>query len=268
MRPGPSDFTPGRYYGRYLDRSLWEWPVSHEEMAPFYTEAENIFRVAGEIGQATPYLMQRTTAYPAESLPLHPTNIALKETFEKAGLRPFTLPLGIDPSTCDRCPTCPGYICPPGARASSLNRCIVPALENHHAVLLTETEVTAVKSKGRRIVGLELNSPTGNRWVSADLFILSGGAIGSPVFLMQHGLAGGNDIIGRNYMFHLGVIFTALCARRTGAGREFIKQLGNHRPVSIRRRGTPQAGVYPAIAHTRRTDHASAVAGLSAQAAS
>jgi choline dehydrogenase-like flavoprotein len=226
MRPGPSDFTPGRYYGRYLDRSLWEWPVSREEMAPFYTEAENIFRVAGKSGQAIPHLMRRGTAYPAESLPLHPTNIALKATFEKAGLRPFTLPLGIDPSTCDRCPTCPGYICPPGARASSLNRCIVPAVEDHNAVLLAETEVTAVKSKGRRIVGLELKNPTGIHRVAADLFILSGGAIGSPAFLMQHGLTGGNDTIGRYYMFHLGVIFMALCARRTGAGREFIKQIG------------------------------------------
>jgi len=226
MRPGPSDFTPGRYYGRYLDRSLWDWPVSPEEMAPFYTEAENIFQVAGKSGQATPHLMQRPTAYSAESLPLHPINLALKKAFKKAGLRPFTLPLGIDPSTCDRCSTCPGYICPPGARASSLNRCIVPAVENHDAVLLTETEVTAVKSKGRRMVGLELRSPTGIHRVAADLFILSGGAIGSPVFLMQHGLTGGNDFIGRNYMFHLGVIFTALCARHTGAGREFIKQLG------------------------------------------
>ncbi|WP_319526139.1 GMC family oxidoreductase [uncultured Desulfosarcina sp.] len=226
MRPGPSDFTPGRYYGRYLDRSLWDWPISPGEMAPFYTEAENIFRVAGESGQVTPHLMQRTTDYPAEPLPLHPTNIALKETFEKAGLRPFTLPLGIDPSICDRCPTCPGYICPTGARASSLNRCIVPAVDKHNAVLLTETEITAVKSRRRRIVGLELKNPAGNYRVAADLFILSGGAIGSPAFLMQHGMTGGNDIIGRNYMFHLGVIFTALCAHRTGAGREFIKQLG------------------------------------------
>jgi choline dehydrogenase-like flavoprotein len=43
---------------------------------------------------------------------------------------------------------------------------------------------------------------------------------------MQHRLTGGNDTIGRNYMFHLGVLFTALCARPTGAGRTFIKQLG------------------------------------------
>jgi choline dehydrogenase-like flavoprotein len=97
---------------------------------------------------------------------------------------------------------------------------------HHHGVLLTDTEVTAVQTRGRRIIGLELQNRSGCQRVTADLFILAGGAIGSPTFLMQHGLTGGNDLIGRNYMFHLGVIFTALCARPTGAGREFIKQLG------------------------------------------
>ena len=226
MRPGQVDFAPGRYYGKYLDRSLWDWPVSYSEMAPFYTEAENLYRVAGISDQAIPHLMQRPAAYPAASLPLHPTNIALKATFEEAGLRPFTLPLGIDPSTCDQCPTCPGYICPSEARASSQNRCINPAVNHHDAVLLTQTDVTSVQSKGRRIIGLELENHTGRHRVKADTFILAGGAIGSPVFLMQHRLTGGNDNIGRHYMFHLGVIFTALCRRRTGAGREFIKQLG------------------------------------------
>jgi choline dehydrogenase-like flavoprotein len=226
MRPGRIDFTPGRYYGRHLDRTLWDWPIAYEELAPFYTEAENIYRVAGNSDQAYPHLMPRTTAYPAEALPLHPTNAALKATFENAGLRPFTLPMGIDPAVCDRCPTCPGYICPSEARASSLNRCIAPAVAQHDAVLLTATEVTAVHTRGRRVVNIEVENHAGRRVIEADRFILAGGAIGSPAFLMQHRLTGDNDVIGRNYMFHLGVIFTALCAQRTGAGCEFVKQLG------------------------------------------
>ncbi len=226
MRPGKSDFTPGRFYGRHLDRAVWEWPIAYEELAPFYTEAENLYRVAGKSTQETPHLMRRTAAYPAEPLPLHPTNTALKQIFEKAGLRPFTLPLGIDSSICDQCSTCPGYICPCDARASSLNRCIRPAVDNHRAVLITNTEVTSVRTRGRRITNLELKNDSGRQWVTADLFILAGGAIGSPAFLMQHRLAGDNNAIGRNYMFHLGVIFTALCICQTGAGREFIKQLG------------------------------------------
>jgi choline dehydrogenase-like flavoprotein len=227
MRPGPSDFTPGRYYHRHLDRSLWDWPVSYEEMTPFYTEAENLYRVAGHYDPPTPHLIPRGRTYPAEPMPLHPTNAALKKHFEKEGLRPFPLPMGLDAGTCDRCPTCPGYLCPSDARASALNRCIDPAVKHHGAKLLTDTEVVRVQTRGRKILGLELQNGRGpRRYVTADRFILSGGAIGSSIFLMEHNLSGGNDLVGRNYMFHLGVIFTALGARKTGAGETFLKQLG------------------------------------------
>jgi choline dehydrogenase-like flavoprotein len=226
MRPGPSDFTPGKYYNGHLDRSQWEWPVAYEEMAPFYTEAEDLYRVAGRWDQAAPHLMSRDRAYPSEPLPLHATNAALQTHFEEAGLRPFALPMGIDADTCRDCPTCPGYICPSKARASALTRCIDPAVSHHGANLLTKTEVVRVHTRGQKIVGLDLENSHGTRQVTADLFILSGGAIGSPAFLISHGLTGGNDLVGRNYMFHLGVIFTALSARRTGAGESFIKQLG------------------------------------------
>jgi choline dehydrogenase-like flavoprotein len=226
MRPGQIDFTPGKYYSRHLDRSLWEWPVNYEEMAPFYTEAEEIYRVAGVADQTIPHLMQRSQAYPAHPLPLHPTNQALRHSLEKAGLHPFLLPMGIEAEKCERCAACPGYICPTEARASSLNRCIRPAIASHRATLMTQAEVVQVQTRGRKLTGLVVQNRSGRHRLTADLFILAAGAIGSPVFLMQHGLTGGNDTIGRNYMFHLGILFTALCARSTGAGRTFIKQLG------------------------------------------
>ncbi|MDJ0784423.1 MAG: GMC family oxidoreductase [Desulfosarcinaceae bacterium] len=227
LRPSRHDFMPGRFYGRYLDRSLWEWPVSPEEMAPFYTEAEALYRAAGDVDQTVPHLLQRPLRYPADPLPLHPTNAALRGVFEQAGLHPFVLPMGIDGDKCDRCAACPGYICPTDARASSLNRCIVPAVQRHRADLITEAEVVRVLMRGRALTGLVLQNRTGRHHrVTADLFVLAAGAIGSPAFLMQHGLTGGNDLIGRNYMFHLGVLFTALCTRPTGAGETFIKQLG------------------------------------------
>ena len=91
MRPGLADFTPGRYYGRHLDRSFWEWPVSYEEMAAFYTEAEDIYQVAGDNRQATPHLVKRDSHYPSNPLPLHPTNVVLHSDFTRQGLHPFIL---------------------------------------------------------------------------------------------------------------------------------------------------------------------------------
>lgn len=226
MRPGPSDFSPGKFYGDHLDRSLWDWPISYEELAPFYTEAENLYHVAGRCDQTMPHLSQRAKKYPAAPLPLHPINEMLMNRFRRTDLKPFVLPMGIDPDKCEKCPTCPGYICPKEARSSSFNRCIEPAVKNHGAVLLPDTQVVSVQTQGKRLTEIELKGHWGSRRVSADLFILSAGAIGSPVFLLKHHLDGGNNIIGRNYMFHLGVIFSALLMKTTGAGHTFIKQLG------------------------------------------
>src|SRR5437868_5247709 len=44
----PHDFTPRRYFPDIPDASLPEaWPISYEEMVPFYERAESLFRVRG-----------------------------------------------------------------------------------------------------------------------------------------------------------------------------------------------------------------------------
>lgn len=226
MRPGPSDFSPGHYYSRHLDRSLWEWPVSYDAMAPYYAEAEALYAVAGVPDQVMPHLYPRTGPYTAAALPLHPTNQMLMGHFKKSGLQPFVLPMGIDPERCDLCPTCPGYICPQAARASSWQRCIQPAMSSHGADLITEAEVATVRTQGNKVTELMIRSRSGDQPVRTDLLVVAAGAIGTPVFLTQHQLTHDNPNVGRHFMFHLGVIFTALHARPTGAGRVFMKQLG------------------------------------------
>ena len=80
LRPGPSDFEPGRHYADYLPDHLAEWPIQYEE--------------------------------------LEPISRRLVKAFHRESLSPFPLPLAIDFRRCLRCPTCPGYVCPTGARAS------------------------------------------------------------------------------------------------------------------------------------------------------
>ena len=44
----PQDFTPRRFFPDMPDASLPEaWPVSYEEMVPFYERAESLYRVRG-----------------------------------------------------------------------------------------------------------------------------------------------------------------------------------------------------------------------------
>src|SRR5262249_31996900 len=113
LRPSTEDFHPGRHYGRRLPRALWDWPVTYRDLEPYYAEAERPYGVAGCADEDFGPL-PRPRAFPRAPLPLHPVNRKLMAANRAGGLRPFRLPLAIDPSLCLRCGACAGYVCPTG----------------------------------------------------------------------------------------------------------------------------------------------------------
>jgi choline dehydrogenase-like flavoprotein len=222
MRPSPDDFHPGRHYNGLLPRFLHDWPVPYETLEPYYTSAERLFGVAGEDETFDP-LPRPAGGYPLRSLPLHPVNERLIASSRRHGLRPFRLPLAIDPARCLRCAACAGHICPTGARASAAQ-----VLVNQQMVeILTNVEAERLIVEGKeRVNGVEaVNRTTGERVVfRARRYVLAAGAIGSPLILLRSGLR--HPHLGRNYMMHYSPVVIGFFARPLGADEGFIKQLG------------------------------------------
>ena len=46
MRPSVADFHPGRSYGDRIPRAIWDWPISYEQLEPYYAEAEELYGIA------------------------------------------------------------------------------------------------------------------------------------------------------------------------------------------------------------------------------
>lgn len=115
-RFSPEDFRVKSLYGVGDD-----WPLSYEELDPFYQEAEERMGVAG--GQGPPELDPRGRPYPLPELPLSWSLQRLKEWGEKAEI-PFwsqpsakaSVPYRGRPACC-RSDTC-APICPIGAKYS------------------------------------------------------------------------------------------------------------------------------------------------------
>ena len=90
------------------------WPVSYDDMEPYYTAAEQLYHVHGEVGEdpAEPW-HSAPYPYPAVS---HERRIQLlSEDFAFQGLQPFHTPPGVmlnerypRKSPCIRCNTCDG----------------------------------------------------------------------------------------------------------------------------------------------------------------
>jgi choline dehydrogenase-like flavoprotein len=227
LRPSPGDFHPGRYYGERLPRAVWDWPIDYNMLEPHYTQAERLFGVAGCGADDFGPLGKPRQGFPEEALPVRPINHRLMAANRAFGLKPFRLPLAIDPRRCLQCGACAGYLCPTGARRSAAQ--LLDGGPGANPFLQTMTNVEA-RSFGRdgagRVDGVHvLDRATGRpAFYRARRYALAGGAIGSPLLLLRSGIDG--PLIGRHYMFHLSPIVAGIFPRRTGGEEAFVKQVG------------------------------------------
>jgi choline dehydrogenase-like flavoprotein len=189
------------------------WPISYEQLEPYYGYAERIYRVHGESGE-DPSEPPRSTAFPYPAVPHEPAIAQLNQKLKQQGLHPFHYPMGIDlreGGRCIRCKTCDGFPCRVLAKSDADICCVRPALESPNVTLWTRTLARRLLTdpSGRRVVGLEVERGGNVVTVQAAQYVVACGAVNSAALLMrsanaQHpqGLANSSGQVGRNYMVH------------------------------------------------------------------
>jgi choline dehydrogenase-like flavoprotein len=195
----PSDFTPRRYFPDAPGANLpEEWPISGEELAPYYTEAEALYRVRGGIDPLRPAGETRGILEPP---PLSSASQELFDRFLARGLHPYRMPMACE--YVEGCRECVGYICAKGCKRDSANVCLEPALREHGAELLSECDIEGLEGSNGRVVAVH------GRWrgqtlrLKAKRVVLAAGAVHTPALLLRSKLANGSDQVGRNLMRHL-----------------------------------------------------------------
>jgi len=199
------------------------WPLSYEDMEPYYVRAEQLFWVHGKHGE-DPFAGFSSHDYPYPPVQHEPRIQQLSDGLAMLGLHPFHLPMGVQlsqdaagratpDSACIRCDRVDGFPCLLGAKADAEWAVIRPALAAHpNLTLLTRTMVERLTTDntGRSVDGVTVTLPDGSRHIfTADIVVLSAGAILSAALLLKsandkhpHGLANSSDLVGRNYMRH------------------------------------------------------------------
>jgi choline dehydrogenase-like flavoprotein len=227
LRPSPGDFHPGKYYGKRLPRTLWDWPIDYETLEPYYTQAEGLFGVAGSHEDNFGPLGKPRHGFPGRALPVKPINRQLMAANRAFGLTPFRLPLAIDARHCLQCGACAGHLCPTGARRSSAQLVDGLSAEDFSLQIMTNAEAHSFSKDGAgQVDGVRvLDRSTGRpAFFRARRYALAGGAIGSPLLMLRSGIDG--PLIGRHYMFHLSPIVAGIFPRRTRGEETFVKQVG------------------------------------------
>jgi len=215
------DFSEIRHHGGISPA----WPISYDELEPYYTKAEHLYQVHGERG-VDPTEPWASAPYRFPAVRHEPRIQQLHDDLLRQGLHPFHVPLGImldesDPhkSRCIRCETCDGFPCLVHAKSDAHVICVDSALEHPNVTLLTNARVTRVltSTSGREVAGVAIQRPGAEEIVSGDIVVSSCGAINSAALLLRsandrhpHGLANGSGVVGRHYMGHVNSVLLAI----------------------------------------------------------
>jgi choline dehydrogenase-like flavoprotein len=201
------------------------WPISYDELEPYYTAAERLYQVHGERG-ADPTEPEASGPYPWPAVGHEPRMQQLHEDWEALGHRPFHVPLGImldeaapRKSRCIRCATCDGFPCLVQAKSDAQVCCVDPALEHPNVTLLTDAYVARLETdgSGRVVTQVHVERNGAREVYSADLVVAACGAINSAALLLRsasdrhpNGLANSADLVGRHYMGHVNSVLMAV----------------------------------------------------------
>jgi choline dehydrogenase-like flavoprotein len=193
------------------------WPISYEQMEPYYTKAEQMYEVHGARGE-DPTEPPASAPYPFPAVSHEPRIQQLSDDLAKAGLHPFHAPCGVRLdeanmpfSACVRCDNCDGFPCVVHAKSDAEVMGVRPALEHSNVTLMTGAHAVKLETNGdgTAVTGVVAVLDGHTETFTADLVVVSCGAANSAKLLLAsandkhpRGLANGSDQVGRNYMFH------------------------------------------------------------------
>jgi choline dehydrogenase-like flavoprotein len=201
------------------------WPVTYEEMEPYYLAAERMYHVHGQRGE-DPTEPPASAPFPHPPVSHEPRIQHLHDDLIALGHKPFHVPLGImlderDPqrSPCIRCATCDGHPCLVRAKADAQVCGVDPALHYPNVTLVTGALVRRLEtdSGGRTVTTVNVEQDGKRESYRGDVVVVACGAINSAALLLRsrndrhpRGLANGSDMVGRNYMGHINSVQMAI----------------------------------------------------------
>jgi len=212
----PQDFKMKSTYGHVEGSTLEDWPISYDDLEPYYDRAEWEFGVSGDV-DPDPFKGPRQRGLPMPPLAGNKECEILRAAASRLGWHPFDVPMlrnsvpynGRQP--CMRCRWCVGHSCEVDAKSGTHNTVIPAALATGNCRLLTRVMVREIliDSRGRARGVAFYDERDRLQEQTADLVVVAAAAIESARLLLNskhrlhpNGLGNRYDWVGRNLQGH------------------------------------------------------------------
>jgi choline dehydrogenase-like flavoprotein len=199
-RMRPSDFKI-----RSVEGIGDDWPVTYEEMLPFYERMDVEMNVSGTAGDPA---YPPGAAPPLTGLPIGKIGRKAAEGMNRLGWHWWPAAHAIpsrsigNQQQCARRGTCM-FGCPEGAKGST-DLTLWPKALEHGAKLVTGARVREITTNGNGLA-------TGAIWIDrdgnehaekADVVVLAGNGVGTPRLLLFSAIANSSGLVGKRLMLH------------------------------------------------------------------
>jgi len=149
------DFKERSIYGPVEGTEIEDWPITYEELEPYYTKVDWEFGISGEPGPHDP---PRSRHYPMPPLPVKSSGVIFEKAAKKLGWNPYPAPMAIlsrphnGRPSCVHCGFCMGFGCEVSAKSTSLSAMIPLAERSGKCEIRPNSTVYRIETNDAGIV--------------------------------------------------------------------------------------------------------------------
>lgn len=212
----PKDFRLKSEYGSIEGSNIADWPISYDDLEPYYTKVEQIIGVSGKV---VPHKHQEPRSTPDYPHPPLKTNI-VAEWFVAAGkiegfnITPAARGIISEPKdkrgACYHSNYCGSFGCSSDAKASSRAALINIALETGNCEIRPDSKVYLLETNADKEITKVwyYDENDEKQSVTATLFVVAAQAVETARLLLMskgpafpNGIANSNGQVGKNLLF-------------------------------------------------------------------
>jgi choline dehydrogenase-like flavoprotein len=210
------DFKMKSVYGHVEGSTLEDWPLSYQDLEPYYEKAEWEVGVSGD-DSPNPFAAPRRKPRPMPAFENNREGRVLSEAANRLGWHPFQIPMLRNSISfngragCIRNRTCVGGACPVDAKNGTHNTVIPVAMKTGNCEVKTECMVAEIIVNDKGVAtGVKYFDNEDKGYIqTADIVVVSASANETPRLLLnsksklfQNGAGNNNDWVGRNLQGH------------------------------------------------------------------
>lgn len=215
----PQDFRLLSEFGPIEGANIADWPITYEDMEPYYTKVEHVVGVSGR-AERNPHAAPRSEAdFPYPPTLEHPLSAEIDKACEKLNYTSSKIarailsqPVG-ERSACYYSNYCGSYGCNSGAKGSSRAALLDKAVKSGNCTIIPEAMVYRLESDAKGLVSAAhyFDKNGRSQRVTARIFNVAAMAVESSRLLLMsrgerfpNGLANNNGQVGKNLLFSAG----------------------------------------------------------------